>query len=66
MKKSFDKRTPYKTTPEYTAIQQKRRNISRKISRREQGEERSLLIEEYKNLTKKCIRYQRNCVMIKK
>ena len=38
---------------EYTAIQQKRRNISRKISRREQGEERSLLIEEYKNLTKK-------------
>ncbi|MEY8322153.1 reverse transcriptase domain-containing protein [Lachnospiraceae bacterium 46-61] len=53
IKNSFNKRTLYKTTPEYTAIQQKRRNISRKINRREQGEERSLLIEEYKNLTKK-------------
>lgn len=52
LKLSFDKRTPYKTTPAYKAIEQKRRNIRKKIKRRSNGDERDMLIEEYKKLTK--------------
>lgn len=52
LKMSFDKRTLYRTTPEYNAIQQKRVNLSRKINRRSEGAERDMFIEEYKKLTK--------------
>ncbi len=52
LKISFDKRTPYKTTPEYNAIQRKRANLSKKINRRSEGAEREIFIEEYKKLTK--------------
>ncbi len=53
LKLSFDKRTPYKTTPEYTKIQNQRVSLSKKINRRTDGIERDMLIEEYKKLTKK-------------
>ncbi len=49
LKMSFDKRTPYRTTPEYNAIQQKRVNLSKKINRRSEGAERDMFIAEYKN-----------------
>lgn len=52
LKLSFDKRTPYKTTPEYKAIERQRANIKKKIKRRSDGDERDMLIEEYKKLTK--------------
>lgn len=52
LKMSFDKRTPYRTTPEYNAIQQKRVNLSKKINRRNEGTERDIFIAEYKKLTK--------------
>ena len=51
MKKEFDVRTPYRTTPAYHAIERKRANLRRKIDRREAGPERDLLIAEYKKLT---------------
>lgn len=51
LKKDFNVPTPYRTTPEYHAIAQKRTNIKRRIDRRESGEERDLLIAEYKNLS---------------
>lgn len=51
LKKEFDVRTPYRTTPAYHAIERKRANLRRKIDRREDGLERDLLIAEYKKLT---------------
>ena len=51
LKKEFDVRTPYRTTPAYHAIERKRANLRRKIDRREAGPERDLLIAEYKKLT---------------
>lgn len=51
MKKEFDVKTPYKTTPAYQAIARKRANLKRKIDRREDGTERDLLIAEYKKLS---------------
>ncbi|MCI6401832.1 MAG: reverse transcriptase domain-containing protein [Oscillospiraceae bacterium] len=51
LKREFDVRTPYRTTPAYHAIERKRANLRRKIDRREAGLERDLLIVEYKKLT---------------
>ena len=51
LKKEFDVKTPYKTTPAYQAIARKRANLKRKIDRREDGTERDLLIAEYKKLS---------------
>ena len=51
LKKEFDVRTLYRTTPTYHAIERKRANLRRKIDRREAGLERDLLIAEYKKLT---------------
>lgn len=47
LKKSFDSNTPYTLTPEYKALQQKRKNTRRKIERRNDGEERNRLIAHY-------------------
>ena len=51
MKKEFDVKTPYRTTPAYQAIERKRINLKRKIERRKAGTERDLLIAEYKKLS---------------
>lgn len=53
LKKDFDIRTPYRTTPEYKALERKRANLRGKISRRNPGDERNALIAEYKALTAK-------------
>lgn len=53
LRKDFDIRTPYKTTPEYKALERKRANLRGKISRRNPGNERNALIAEYKALTAK-------------
>lgn len=53
LKKDFDIRTPYRTTPEYKALERKRANLRGKISRRNPGNERNALIAEYKALTAK-------------
>lgn len=55
LKKDFDFRTPYRTTPEYKALERKRANLRGKISRRNPGDERNALIAEYKALTAKLL-----------
>ena len=51
LKKEFDVKTPYRTTPAYQAIERQRVNLKKKIDRRESGSERDLLIAEYKKLS---------------
>jgi hypothetical protein len=51
LKKEFDVKTPYRTTPAYKAIERKRINLKKRIDRQEAGSERDLLIVEHKKLT---------------
>ncbi len=51
LKEEFDVKTPYRTTPAYQKIAQKRLNLKNKIDRREPGPERDFLIAEYKKLS---------------
>ena len=55
LKKDFDVRTPYRTTPEYRAICSKRTRLQKKAEQCE-GEERERLIAEYKLETAKLLK----------
>lgn len=66
LKKEFDVKTPYKTTPAYQAIARKRANLKRKIDRREDGTERDLLIAEYKKLSGELYKPRRSYAMTKR
>ena len=55
LKKEFDVRTPYRTTPEYRAICSKRTRLRKKANKAE-GAERKQLIAEYKEETAKLLK----------
>src|SRR5699024_5851458 len=55
LKKKFDVRTPYRTTPEYRAICSKRTRLRKKADKAE-GAERKQLIAEYKEETAKLLK----------
>ena len=55
LKKEFDVRTPYRTTPEYQAICSKRTCLRKKADKAE-GAERKQLIVEYKEETAKLLK----------